>query len=78
MASCDAKRVKFLEDIPVNHPAKINVTFLDVEPLTDVDEVIEEEESTPLDLFDDLGGIISEKNNGSINHDKYIYCKENL
>ena len=38
-ASCDAKQVKFLEDIPVNHPTKINVTLLEDEPLPGNSEI---------------------------------------
>lgn len=74
----DGRQVKFLENIPVIRPTKIIVTFLEDEPLSDGVEVSEFEASTPLDLFDDLVGIISEQNDGSINHDKYIYSKENL
>lgn len=70
--------LKFFEEIPVTRLKMIIVTYLDDESASDVHEVFEAEAFTLLALFDDLGMIISEKNDGSINHDKYIYSKENL
>ena len=74
----DGRKVKFLEDIHVNRPTKIIVIFLDDEPLSNFNEIDEAEESSPLNLSDDLIGGISVNKDGSVNHDKYIYSKENL
>lgn len=74
----DGKQVKFLENIPVSHPTNIMVTFLEDEPLLETNKNYEIEASAPLDLFDDMIGIITEKDDGAINHDIYIYSKENL
>lgn len=74
----DGRKVKFLEDIPVNRATKIIVIFLDDEPLSNFNEIDEAEEPSPLDLSDDLVGSISVNKDGSVNHDKYVYSKENL
>lgn len=74
----DGRQVKYLENIPVTRLTKIIVAFLEDEPLSDGVEISKAEELTPLDLFDHLVGIISEQNDGSVNHNKYIYSKEDL
>ena len=56
-------RVKLLEAIPHTKRAKVIVTNLE-EGLSE-DEVKES-------LFDDLIGVVSVRENGSINHDHYI------
>jgi hypothetical protein len=80
----DGKRVKFLENIPVTQPTKIIVTFLEDEPLPGDSEISGPEirylaekggsfdflNDSEEDIYsdDDLVGIISEKDDGSINH----------
>jgi len=46
--------------------------------ITILENILDQEDSTPLDLFDDLVGIISVKGDGSEKHDEYIYSRENL
>lgn len=63
-------KIKLLEPIPFKKKAKVIITILE--------DILDQEDSTPLDLFDDLVGIISIKGDGSEKHDEYIYSRENL
>jgi hypothetical protein len=78
IAIYDGKQVKFLKNLSTTRPTKIIVIYLEDELQSDDVDVRDAEESTPLGLFDDLIGIITENKNGSVNQDKYIYSKENL
>ena len=62
--------IQLLEPIPFKKEAKVLVTVLE--------EITQEDESIPANLFDDLIGAISENIDGSENHDKYIYAKDQL
>ena len=63
-------KIELLEPIPLKRKAKVIITILDdIEP---------ENNTVPLDLFDDIIGKISCRDDGSENHDDYIYSKENL
>lgn len=60
-------QVKLLEEIPSKKKAKVIVTVLEEEK-----NVQEEVDPT---LFDDLIGVISVREDGSINHDQYLTSK---
>ena len=60
--------IHLLEPIPFKKEAKVLVTVLE--------EIDQENESVPVDLFDDLIGVISENTDGSENHDKFMYAKD--
>ncbi len=57
-------KVKLLEEIPNTKRVKVIVTILDKEEA-------DQEEPDP-ELFDDLVGSISVREDGAINHDQYI------
>ncbi len=63
-------KIKLLEPIPFKKKAKVIITILD--------DILDQKESTPLNLFDDLVGTISVRKDGAVNHDEYIYSRENL
>jgi predicted DNA-binding antitoxin AbrB/MazE fold protein len=62
--------IKLLEPIPFKKKARVIITI--------IEDIFDQEDSTPLDLFDDLVGVISVRSDGSVKHDEYIYSKENL
>ena len=62
--------IKLLEPITIKEKTKVLVTI--------VDENIKDTPNIPLDFFNDLIGTISHRKDGSTDHDKYIYSKENL
>ena len=62
-------KVKLLEPLPFKKRARVIVTI--------IDESTEGKEAS-MDLFKDLIGAISVKEDGSEKHDKYIYEKANL
>ena len=63
-------KIKLLEPIPFKKKAKVLITILD--------EIITEKKSVPVDLFDDLVGVVSKNKDGAKKHDEYIYNQENL
>jgi len=62
--------IKLLEPIPFKKKARVIITI--------IEDIFDQEDSTPLDLFDDLIGVISVRGDGSMKHDEYIYSRENL
>lgn len=56
-------QVKLLEQIPHTKRAKVIVTVLE-------DEL--REEDINVSLFDDIVGVVSIREDGSVNHDKYV------
>ena len=63
-------KIRLLEPIPFKKKAKVIITI--------IEDIFDQDDSTPLDLFDDLIGVISVRKDGSIKHDDYIYSRENL
>jgi predicted DNA-binding antitoxin AbrB/MazE fold protein len=63
-------KIKLLEPIPFKKKARVIITI--------IEDIFDQEDSTPLDLFDDLVGVISVRSDGSMKHDEYIYSRENL
>lgn len=56
--------VRLLEEIPNTKRAKVIVTILDKEE--------GDQEEPDLELFDDLVGAISVREDGAVNHDQYL------
>jgi len=63
-------KIRLLDPIPFRKKAKVIITVLD--------EEMTEEKSVPLDIFDDLIGVISAHKDSAKNHDAYIYARENV
>ena len=59
-------KVRLLEKIPSKKRAKVIITILEEEKTENTEKEVDPK------LFDDLVGVISVRNDGSVNHDQYL------